>query len=246
MFRIDAVVAGQVERPRALGRFRDAGDVERGNGVRRQCLILENIVVGNPFCRDERLAGSVRQRFEFGLAGDPDIAEAVRQRNMDQGNVGDDRRQGNDAVGVRKRVLDHTVVFAAGQDVGPYEAAQRHEGNTLLAGLQSCVNCRTSRILDSDGTRFDCAGETRRRTEFAHGDTGGFHRRDTPRANKQIRGKTSRWDRDQMETTGSAADEGPDGLHRYAGILEDHQSAAIRNFGGNGVGVGQNSGFGHH
>ena len=178
---------------------------------------------------------------QFGMAADPDIAEAVGERDMEQRDIGHDRRQGDDRIVRGKGVVDNPVVAPVFDDVGADQPAQRHEGNAFFARLQPGIDGRTGAVDHPDRPRFHGAAEARRLAVFAERHAAGLDSRHAAGADQHVGLEPAGRGRHQMQVPHAAPDQGTGRRHRRAAAfgLEHGNLGAVRHLGGKPVDIGE-------
>ena len=128
----------------------------------------------------------IGHRSEFGLAPDPDVAEAIRLGRVEQREIGTYRGDDDDRIIGSERIADDLPVRSRLHQIAADDAANRHERNALLTRRETRQYRRTRRVHQSETAGPHALGETGRSAGLAQGHGAGFDRSDEARADQQI------------------------------------------------------------
>ena len=111
---------------------------------------------------DEGAAAGVGEGGEFSAAADPDVAGGVGHDGVEGGDVGVERGNEEDLVGFGgEGVLDDAPIRAVRDEVAAEDAAEGHEGHSLLGSLQPGVDGGAGGVGDAEGAGGQGGGEAR-------------------------------------------------------------------------------------
>jgi hypothetical protein len=130
----------------------------------------------------------------------------------------------------RKRILPHLPIRPAFDEVGPENAAQRHEGHALLARLQRGVHRRAGAVAHHDLVVFDCCGEARRETGFAERDRARFDLGYAAGADQQVRAQAEDRHAQQTQIARVPSNQTSNHFHRGKRVVRrQREQRAVRN-----------------
>ena len=163
---------------------------------------------------DEGRLGGMGHGREFPSAADPDVAVPVRQRAVENRDIGPDRRQQDDRpVAVAQGIVDHMPIIPPRHQVRADQTAEGHERHPLLGRLEGRMDGRASRIPHADVANLDGTDETWRRPDFAQTDGGGLDALDATGTDQNVDTHTPHRDHQKAEVAGPPDDEGADRGH---------------------------------
>ena len=216
---IGRIGTAQPDRPGALLRFGDGGDIEAGNGARRRRLVGQQVALDDLLGGDQAFLRGMRHQHQLAPHADPDIALAVGLADMEQRHIRLDRRHQQDGVVLAERIVRHLPVIAVRDQVAAQHAAQRHVGDALLRRLQPSMDGGTGAIPKLDQTGLGGGDEARGDAKLAHGHGRGLQRADATGADQHVALQPHRGHADNVQILCPAPDQRAHHLHGAAGII---------------------------